>query len=174
MSVGAGYLAKIQRAVRIKTATADTTAELTDLIEMCRADMEGIGVLAVKTQDETDYLILSAVRSYARWKMAADEAEESANMNDYMLQRDELRRRVDYAAYTITFSVTDGTDPIPDAEITFNGYAKFTDATGQAVFRGIDAGTNQAYTAECDGYTTVESDVDVTQSATVSIIMTAG
>lgn len=96
MSVSYGYLAKIQRAVRIKTASADIQAELTDLVEECRADLEALGVLPDRTRDESDYLILGAVRCFARWKMAYDADEAAANMGDYMTLRDELRRRVDY------------------------------------------------------------------------------
>lgn len=97
MAVSAGYLAKLQRAVRIKTANADVTAELTDLIEEARRDLEGLGVLASKTIDEADPLILGAIRCFVRWKFAQTPEDETGNMRDYMLMRDELRRR---AAYT--------------------------------------------------------------------------
>ena len=97
MAVSAGYLAKLQRAVRIKTATADVTAELTDLIEEARRDMESLGVLAIKTTDETDMLILGAVRCFVRWKKALTPEDAAADMAAYMLMRDELRRK---AAYT--------------------------------------------------------------------------
>jgi hypothetical protein len=98
MAVSSGYLAKMQRAARIKTATADSTAELTDLIEECRADLQSLGVLATKTTDETDSLILGAVRCFVRWKMAPDDKEAALNRDDYMTSRDELRRKV---AYTV-------------------------------------------------------------------------
>ena len=97
MAVSPGYLAKLQRAVRIKTATADVTAELTDLIEEARRDLESLGVLATKTTDETDELILGAVRCFVRWKWAQTPEDETGNMRDYMLMRDELRRT---SAYT--------------------------------------------------------------------------
>jgi hypothetical protein len=98
MAVSSGYLAKMQRAVRIKTATADFTAELIDLIEECRADLQSLGVLATKTNNEADGLILGAVRCFVRWKMAPDAVEAEANREDYMTMRDELRRKV---AYTV-------------------------------------------------------------------------
>lgn len=98
MAVSDSYLAKLQRAVRIKTATADVTAELTDLVNECRADLQGLGVLAVKTDDETDSLILGAVRCFVRWKLAPDDKEAAANREDYMIMRDELRRK---EAYTV-------------------------------------------------------------------------
>ena len=96
MAVSAGYLAKLQRAVRIKTATADVTAELTDLIEEARRDMESLGVLATKTTDETDMLILGAVRCFVRWKFAQTPEDENGNMRDYTTLRDELRRKAEY------------------------------------------------------------------------------
>jgi hypothetical protein len=98
MAVSSGYLAKMQRAVRIKTATADVTAELTDLVEEARADLQSLGVLESKTTDETDSLILGAVRCFVRWKMAPDVEEADANREDYMTMRDELRRK---AVYTV-------------------------------------------------------------------------
>lgn len=97
MAVSAGYLAKLQRAVRIKTATADVTAELTDLIEECRADLIRLGILPDKASDETDPLILGAIRCFVRWKWAQTPEDETGNMRDYMLMRDELRRT---GAYT--------------------------------------------------------------------------
>jgi hypothetical protein len=98
MAVSPAYLAKMQRAVRVKTATADVTAELTDLIEEARSDLISLGVLSTKANDETDSLILGAVRCFVRWKMAPDAVEAEANREDYMLMRDELRGKV---AYTI-------------------------------------------------------------------------
>ena len=97
MAVGVDYLAKLRRAVRLKTATADSTAELTDLIEECRADLIRIGILPDKASDETDPLILGAVRCFVRWKWAQTPEDETGNMRDYMLMRDELRRT---GAYT--------------------------------------------------------------------------
>ena len=97
MAVGVDYLAKLRRAVRPKTATADSTAELTDLIEECRADLIRLGVLPDKASDETDPLILGAVRCFVRWKWAQTPEDETGNMRDYMLMRDELRRT---SAYT--------------------------------------------------------------------------
>lgn len=102
MAVSASYLAKIYRAVRIKTVTTDMSAELTDLVEECRRDLEQLGVLTSKTTDETDTLVLGAVRSFVRWKMAADENESNWNMQDYLTQRDEMRRRSTYTVEVAT------------------------------------------------------------------------
>ena len=172
MAVSAGYLAKLQRAVRIKTLTADASAELTDLIEECRRDLEQLGVLSTKTTDETDSLILGAVRCYVRWKMAQTPDDEAGNRADYAQMRDELRRHREYIGYTVTFAITDGTDPVADAEVTFNGETIATGAAGTAVFYGIDAGTAQEYTIECDGYVAITDDVEITATATITVALT--
>lgn len=95
MAVSADYLAKTRRAVRRNTST-DVDAELTDIIEECRLDLQQLGVLKAKAEDETDSLILGAVRSFARWKFGLSNEDADKNREDYMLQRDELRRRSDY------------------------------------------------------------------------------
>lgn len=95
MAVSAAYLAKIRRAVRRNTDT-DVDAELTDIIEECRLDLQQLGVLESKATDETDSLILGAVRCFARWKFGLSNEDAEANREDYMTLRDELRRRVDY------------------------------------------------------------------------------
>lgn len=174
MAVGASYLTKIKRAVRTTSTAADISTELTDLVEECRADLAKLGVLSAKTTDETDVLILSAVKSYVRWKFAAEEREANWNMNEYMAQRDELRKNRDYAWYTITFTITsDGTTAIADAEITFNGETKETNSSGQAVFYYVSAGVNQTYIVEATGYSYKEVDLDVTATATVTVNMGA-
>ena len=95
MAVTADYLTKIRRAVR-RLTSADVDAELTDIIEECRLDLQQLGVLKTKAEDETDSLILGAVRSFARWKFGLSNEDADKNREDYMLQRDELRRRTDY------------------------------------------------------------------------------
>jgi len=95
MAVSCNYLAKIRRAVRRNTST-DVDTELTDIIEECRLDLQQLGVLKAKTEDESDSLILGAVRSFARWKFGLSNEDADKNREDYMLQRDELRRRSDY------------------------------------------------------------------------------
>jgi hypothetical protein len=95
MAVTAAYLTKIRRAVRRNTST-DVDAELTDIIEECRLDLQQLGVLASKANDETDGLILGAVRCFARWKFGLSNEDAAANREDYMMLRDELRRRADY------------------------------------------------------------------------------
>lgn len=170
MAVSADYLAKIRRGVRINTDT-DFDAELKDIIEECRLDLQSVGVASAKTTDETDSLILGAVRSFARWKFGLDTDEK--NRDDYMIQRDELRRKRDYMSYAITFNVTNSSEEaIADAIVTFNGETKETDSSGNVVFYYVGLGVNQEYSIAADDYTTAESDLDVTATATVSVVLT--
>ena len=173
ITVDESYLTKIRRACRANT-DADTDAELTDIIDECRLDLQSVGVVSAKTSDETDALILGAVRSFARWKFGVDEKDAAANRADYMIQRDELRRKRDYATYAITFVVTADSTPIPDAVVTFNGETQETNASGTAVFYYVGTGVNQEYTASATGYVSQVGDLDVTATATVNVAMTAG
>jgi len=95
MAVSQEYLTKIRRAVR-RSASTDVDAELTDIIEECRKDLQRIGVIATKTTDETDSLILGAVRCFARWKFGLANDESDKNREDYYTLRDELKRSVSY------------------------------------------------------------------------------
>ena len=173
MAVTADYLTKIRRAVRVNSSV-DIDNELIDVIEECRLDLQRIGVITSKTIDETDSLILGAVRSFARWKFSPSDGDAEANRNDYMLQRDELRRSRDYMGYAITFAVKNGSAvAIPDASITFNGETIETGAAGTAVFYRVKAGVNQEYTVSADGYASQTVDLDVTATATVNVTMVA-
>ena len=96
MAVGLNYLSKLHRAIRLKTPIADSTAELMDLVEECRADLIRLGVLPDKANDEADPLILGAVRCFIRWKWAQTPEDETGNMRDYMLMRDEIRKTRSY------------------------------------------------------------------------------
>lgn len=173
MAVSTEYLTKIRRAVRRNTST-DVDAELTDIIEECRLDLQSLGVVSTKANDEADSLILGAVRSFARWKFGLSNEDAAANREDYMLQRDELRRRRDYLGYTITFTIKVGLVAIADASITFNGETKETDSAGTAIFYYVAGGTNQEYIVTATGYVSQVVDLDVTATATVNVAMIAG
>lgn len=173
MAVSVEYLEKVRRAVRANAST-DVDAEITDIIEECRLDLQSIGVVSAKTTDETDSLILGAVRSFARWKFGYSNDDAERNRDDYMLQRDELRRKRDYLGYAITFVCKLSTVAKPDIYIEFNGETKQTDATGTATFYYVSAGVNQQYVVYGTGYTTQTVDLDVTASATVNVALVAG
>lgn len=96
MAVGAAYLSKAKTALRVKNPSAEITQEITDNIETCRADLISLGVLSSVANDETNYGILGAVKSYLRWQMAPTPEEGAANQENYMTMRDELRRKAAY------------------------------------------------------------------------------
>jgi len=173
MAVATAYLTKIRRAVRRNTST-DVDAELTDIIEECRLDLQSVGVTSAKATDETDSLILGAVRCYARWKFGLSNDDAAANREDYMLLRDELRRKRDYNSYAITFVCKASNVAVADVEITFNGETKETDSTGTTVFYYVNAGVNQTYTVVKSGYVSQEVDLDVTATATVNVALVVG
>ena len=95
MAASTEYLAKVRRAVRRNSST-DVDAELNDIIDECRKDLQSLGVLESKTTDETDSLILGAVRCFARWKFGLTNEDAAANREDYYTARDELRRKAEY------------------------------------------------------------------------------
>lgn len=95
MAVTSGYLAKMRRALRIGQST-DIDAEITDLVEECRHDLMQLGVLSTKANDETDSLILGAVRGFVRWKFGLNNPDADRLHAEYDIMRDELRRRGDY------------------------------------------------------------------------------
>jgi hypothetical protein len=95
MAVSSDYLSKLRRAVR-RNQSYEIDAEITDLIEECRLDLICLGVKEEKAIDETDSLILGAVRCFVRWKFGLSNDESLKNREDYMQLRDELRKKVGY------------------------------------------------------------------------------
>lgn len=172
MAVTAAYLAKIRNAVR-RNSSADVDSELIDIIEECRLDLISIGVTTAKANSETDSLILGAVRCFARWRFGLSNDDAEQNRNDYLMLRDELRRKGDYNSFAITFVCKASNVAVADVEITFNGETKETDSTGTAVFYYVSAGVNQEYTISKAGYVYQAVDLDVTATATVNVALVA-
>ena len=173
MAVSYPYLDKIRRAVR-RSKSDEVDEELVDIIEECRLDLQSLGVISTKANDETDSLVLGAVRCFARWKFGLSNEDAAANRDDYFMMRDEMRRKRDYTSYAITFVVMSWSALIADAEITFNGETIETGADGTAIFYYVKAGTNQEYIVSAEGYVSQTVDLDVTASATVTVSLIAG
>lgn len=100
MAVTPDYLAKVRRAVR-RGENQEVDAELVDLVEECRCDLISLGVSEEKTTDESDPLILGAVRCFVRWKFGLNNEEAALNREDYMQLRDEIRKKVAYCTTPI-------------------------------------------------------------------------
>ena len=92
MSVSNEYLEKIKFAVRTVSTDSKVIREITDIIEECRADMINKGVDKAIANDESNYSTLGCVRSFARSRFGIDANDVQANMADYRLQVDELRK----------------------------------------------------------------------------------
>lgn len=92
--VSSEYINKIKFAVRTVSTDYNVQQEITDIIEECRADMVNKGVAAAVARDESNYCVLGCVRSFARSRFGIDAADIQANMADYRLQVDELRKAV--------------------------------------------------------------------------------
>ncbi len=73
--------------------------------------------------------------------------------------------------HEVTFSVSDSQGAVEEADVTFNGETKATDAQGKAVFTGVLAG-NRAYTVSKTGYNNVTGSVNVDSDETVDVILT--
>lgn len=95
MAVSPEYLTKIRIAVR-RSQNDEIDQELTDLIEECRLDLQQLGVLQAKVEDESDPLILGAIRCFVRWRFGLSNVDGELNREDYYTLRDELRKRIDY------------------------------------------------------------------------------
>jgi len=69
---------------------------------------------------------------------------------------------------TITFHITSGGTHVAGMDVTFNGDTITTNASGLAVFSGVDIGNNQAYSLEKTGFTTIYGTTNVTTTAIVN------
>ncbi len=71
--------------------------------------------------------------------------------------------------YSITLTITDGTNPIIGSTITFSGSAYTTDANGQAIINNVENGT-YPYTVEATGYETASGSVTVNGSDVSEVV----
>jgi len=81
------------------------------------------------------------------------------------------------ATYTVTFNVSDGTNPIQNAAVTFNSQNKNTDASGIAVFTEVDPGNNLPWSVSKTGYNSENGtlnivNTDVDKNVTLTEIVT--
>lgn len=93
MTVSDRYLEKLRRAIR-QDKDADTDAEIKELILECRQDLAKTGIQ--KVADETDPLILGAVRCYVRWKFGLMNPEAKIHEEQYLMLKDELSKTKEY------------------------------------------------------------------------------
>jgi hypothetical protein len=102
-----------------------------------------------------------------------DNPDSEELQKSYETQKRALGFSVEYSRYTITFTVTDGTNPLEDAAVMFNNGEKLTNSLGKAVFMGISEKQNMEYSVTLEGYEDTEGTVDVEGSLSISVSMTA-
>ena len=65
-------------------------------------------------------------------------------------------------AYNVTFTITDGTDPISGATVSLSGYGTvLSNASGVATFSGVVPASNISYSVSASSYSTENSTVSV-------------
>ena len=75
-------------------------------------------------------------------------------------------------SYAVTITVSDGA-PVAGADVTLYGQTVKTNASGEAVFASIPAGTNYPFTVIKGGYETFYGSVDVSAATSESVTITA-
>jgi hypothetical protein len=155
----------VKLALRIKTSAFDT--EITPIIDACKIDLRLAGVNIIV---ETDPLNQRAVVLYAKANFGSN-LDSEKYQKSYDLLKCSLAVAGDYNAYTITFTIKVGVNPIEDARITFNGEIRETNVSGVAVFARVREGVNQNYTVIANGYKDFSNVLDVTVSASITVDM---
>jgi uncharacterized phage protein (predicted DNA packaging) len=159
----------IKVSLRISNTAFDT--EINDLIESARYDLRLSGVTSEKANDDTDPLIKRAVSIYVKTNFGWDNPDAERLAKAFDMLKTHLALSQEYSAYTVTFTVTDGTNALEDALVTFNEDEKYTDSIGKAVFAGVGEAQNIEYTVTKDGYKDVANTIDVDGSKEVSVTM---
>ena len=75
-------------------------------------------------------------------------------------------------SYTITFTVTDGTDPLEGATVSFDGKEESTNAEGLVLFEYVESDLAIPYQVSKDGYNALNSTLDVVSDDTVAVVLT--
>lgn len=94
-AVSDSYAATLVLALR-RNATAAVTDEVRTLAAEARADMERLGILPDRAEDETDPLIYGAVRDFCKWRFGLGNPDADRYMLMYQSRVDELRQSDGY------------------------------------------------------------------------------
>lgn len=167
----------IKLSLRISSSATAFNIEITDLINAAKADLGLSGILDEYILD-SDALIRRAITTYCKANFGYDNPDADRLQRAYDMLKNHLTMSADYAFFAVTFSVTDADTAaaIRQAEVTFNGQIKATDAAGEVVFYVRQGSSNYEYTVTAEGYSPDSDDdnlLDVTASQTVSISLTA-
>lgn len=151
----------VKTILRISNVAYDT--EITDLINAAKADLALSGVLDTT---DTDPLIKRAIITYVKANFGWNNPDSVKLQNSYDMLKGHLSLSTEYAYYAITFSVG-----VAGATVVFNSETLVTREAGTVIFY-VRADNNCKYTVYADGYTAVESYIDVTASATINVVLT--
>ena len=143
----------VKISLRISSSAYDT--EISDLISACKAELSLTGI---NTTDDTDALIKRCITSYVKAHMGYNNPDYERLKLAYESLKDKLTLTLDYAFYTLTFTVQDSdSDPIQEAvvklwndELNF-AETKSTNASGQAIFY-LRARANYKYDVTATDY----------------------
>ena len=164
----------VKVALRIAATTTDFDGEINDLISAAIDDLKLAGVAADKAID-TDPLIKRAITTYCKAYFGYDNPDADRFIESYLMLKRHLVLAGDYNSYVITFTVTDGTDPIYGAYISIDGAETLlaTNSQGVATYRVYATGVDVDYTVSKSGYTTVEGSVYVDGQAAEAVTLNA-
>jgi hypothetical protein len=161
------FLADVKKVLRISSTAYDT--EVSNLISAAEEDLKIFSIVPQKVVN-TDPLVRNAIITYVKAQFGWDNPDAEKLMTSYESQKSALALVRKYNGYTITFSVT-SSGALEDATVEFQGQKKITNASGQAVFLGVQPNQNQKYVVTKENFTTVNGEVDVSADATVSVVM---
>jgi len=161
------FIDDVKKVLRISSSAYDT--EISNLISAAQEDLKIFSIVPEKVVD-TDPLVRNAIITYVKAQFGWDNPDAEKLMTSYESQKSALALVRKYNGYTITFSVT-SSGALADATVEFQGQKKITNASGQAVFLGVQPNQNQKYVVSKENYTTVTGEVDVSADATVSVAM---
>ena len=164
----------VKVALRIAATTNNFDTEIQDLINAAIADLKMAGVVADKAVD-SDALIKRAIVTYCKSHFGYDNPDASRFWQSYESLKSHLVLAGDYNSYAITFTVTDGADPIDDAYVYIDGVdvPLVTNSQGVATFRVYATGIDIDYTVSKTGYTTVNGSVYVDGQEAEAVTLSA-
>lgn len=158
--------------LRITTEDFGIVGEIQDLIDAAKADLGLSGVVGDKIID-TDPLIRRAVVTYCKANFGYDNPDADRLQKSYDMLKTHLSLSVDYAWYSVTFTVTSGGNPVDGALITIGNDKLTTNSLGVAVYVLNKSGVDVDYTVIADGYQAIEGSVYVDGDKAVGVVLSA-
>lgn len=156
--------------LRISASQTAFDTEIEDLIATAQSDLTLSGILSTKAESEILPLIRRAVFVYVKANFGYDNPDHDKLMMSYNMLKMHLTLSQDYTLYVVTFTVTDGTSPLEDAVITIDDKEVITNSSGVGIYK-LREQQNIKYTVVLDGYTTIDTNVDITADTAVAVTM---